>query len=311
MKHLAVYILLFLTPLYSQTVGFETIPFQELQILNQEFRERIQSYRLREGNGDIVGNGAGLAELNMAYVYRSIPSFVDRYLSSAAFNLSPSDKAALVAIRNIAQDRETLSDVFEFVEEADLFLLFPEESQRIALTGFSPEFPIYINKTLLYQTSGLAENLPMLASILIHELGHQAGIRSHKYLDYLGAAVQSYLEKRFSVHSLDMGGKLSVNILNRAPDDYATPQVFITYRDNSVDITNILRAQAVCPDAKAALAFDIRNAHWERPQTNASARFNFWSKLICPHKGTTRSYERDYSIRIGLPELEAELLELY
>lgn len=310
MRHLAAYLLLSVSPLLAQIGAVEFVSPQERESLNHVFRERIQAHQFREGNGDIIGNGAGLAELNFAYVYRSVPTLIDRYLNAANFNLSQNDKDALLHIKSIVEERKSYANVFEFLEETDLMLLFPQENDRIAMTAFTPDFPIYINKTLLYQTPELTKDLPLQASIIIHELGHQAGIKSHKYLDYLGAAVQTYLQSRFSSHTLDMAGSLSISIFNRAADDYDIPQTFITHLGQSVEATHILRASAVCPDGKQALTFDIRNGHWERPEDETRAKFNFWSKLICPHRGSTRSYERDYSMIIKVPTLEIEVLEL-
>lgn len=307
---LIAYFLLTTSPLFAQMSGVRFISSQERTDLNRLFSEKVQRYESMRSNGDIVGNGAGLAELNLAYVYRSIPSFIDRYLNSPNNGLRQNDKKTLLQIKRIVEERTSYSNVFEFVAKEDLSLIFNGEDDRIAMTGFSQEFPIYINKALLYQTPELSTDLPLQASIIIHELGHQTGIKSHKYLDYLGAAVQNYLQKRFSSHELDLGGGLSIKIFNRTADDYTIPQVLLTHLKERAEITRELRSNIVCPDGRQAIAFDMRNAHWERPEDEKTAKFNFWSKLICPYRGTTRSYEKDYSIIISLPSLEIDVIEL-
>ncbi len=280
------------------------------EALNEKFNLRLKKYYRSGSNGDVVGNGAGLVELNFMYVYKNLSLFIQRYLSSSSFHLNIEDKEVMQEIIQVLKQKRDQKKTFEFVREQELNDLFGEKN-RVAITGFSFEFPILINQDALYYDIDLQNNIPHIASVLLHELGHQAGVASHQYLDYLGISLKQYLELTYERYEL-VNNQLIIELLNRADDTYSKPNLRLIYKQKTKDLAWLLEQKIKCPHNGDLITYDIRNGHWKRPFENESkAQFIFWSKLVCRKKNTIRTFEKDFSLTIIMPELKLFLEETF
>lgn len=174
---------------------------------NNEFRMLSQRVLSMASGPDIIGNGAGLAEQNLTYIYRHL----DRYLVlglNQPHILDQGQRKVTQKILNIVLKNRFQKNSLVFLNSKvfdDFFndILDPEE--RVAKTGFSSDFPIFINLGQVYK-SNLEGEVSSLLGILIHELGHQVGVSDHQYLDELAADLRDVFESHFSKVSIQRGG---------------------------------------------------------------------------------------------------------
>jgi len=139
------------------------------------------------------------------------------------------------------------------------------EAHRVAQTGFIPRVPIYFNTDQFYNANGTpALDLPVLTSILIHELGHQAGIVEHAYLDQLGPRIRNWLMNRtFELGYQYPNSSLKILSINYANQN-STPDLYFVDDMGSNSLVIVLAPVARCADPMEILiGWSLINLHWD------------------------------------------------
>jgi hypothetical protein len=139
--------------------------------------------------GNLVGNGAGLAKMELHYAYQRLPEAIDRCLEFAACSLNATEARLLSGIQTILREFPDPSDKIHVLSERDLpgfFSTGDNEHHRIAKTDRRTRSIIFVNRDALYNAQGRPViDLPRAISVLVHELGHQAGEDNLIVTDFL------------------------------------------------------------------------------------------------------------------------------
>lgn len=124
-----------------------------------------------------------------------IKSIIDLCLVSQRCAGQTDYREALLAIQKNLIQHPYVELLFINSSYSEIFFSdFEGEVERLAKTGFSPDFPILINEKIVSDSVDFTVSI----SLLVHELGHQAGMSSHSFLDKLGAEVRRfYLDEQF------------------------------------------------------------------------------------------------------------------
>lgn len=163
--------------------------------------------------GDVVGNGGGIIETKMYFYINSMEMILANVLKQISRSHSEDTLEVINRILKMLETKKAKTELI-FISGDVTKRFFQEENDleiRVAKTGFDPEYPIYLNVDLLYKNSKNTD--ASLLGILVHELGHQAGYRSHSALDQVAAVVEYYYknnqkylsEVTFSNHKLNVG----------------------------------------------------------------------------------------------------------
>lgn len=230
--------------------------------------------------GNLVGNGAGLAEAELVYAYQRLPETIDRCLELKACGISPAEKSLLERVRAILRDFPDPADKIHVLSERELpgfFSTGANEQHRIAKTDSRTRSIIFVNRDALYDAAGRsAIDLPRAASVLTHELGHQAGEESHLALDVLGGKLRAQLE-RGRVTILFPESDLQMSVFSgAAPAD--APGLYLRNSDSSLDLGHELLLQLPCPGGIPAVGAQFVNPHWE---SGYSYLFSAYVRYVC------------------------------
>lgn len=187
---------------------------------NNAFDRFIRSLNINEvsmRSGDIVGNGGGLMEGQASFYYYSLANHIIKALDQTIIYLSEGERVVLQEIlKMINNDGDQRKLLFISQDEyPGLFMVEGEDpSPRLAKTAFDSSYPIYINRD--YAEEYMTSNPSTWLGVFIHELGHQLGIASHRYLDTLGAKVVASSEstKRSIKHVFNRETRLILNYHN-------------------------------------------------------------------------------------------------
>ncbi|CBW25637.1 putative exported protein [Halobacteriovorax marinus SJ] len=299
MKHITLLLFLLLPNLASAN-KLTRVSIPERDLLNLEFERQAALIVERLGSGDIVGNGGGLIEQNFMSAYYNIQSAIQVCLNSYGCVDTEQERLLLreinqVYIEKINQERPIL-----FVSEdiaGDFFKSEDDQTARVAKTGFSPETKIFVN---LEEATLIANNIPAMLGILVHELGHQAGVASHSFLDQLGAKVRNLWEDNLSIYRIEMKREELDVQLFASELNYTTSKIQYTYKDETKSINPLIFNKIECGDDEIVYGFNLSNGHWDRPhqvQTRTRVRLNFWIDIYCQAiDGEIRSEQRDLNL---------------
>lgn len=215
--------------------------------------------------GSLVGNGAGLAELEIAYAYSvGIPETISYCLNTGACELNDDEESSLRKIQEILERYPDANYKIHFLSEKELPGFFDTgvgEHHRIAKTDSKGHSVIFINRDALYDAEGRATvDMPLAASILVHELGHQIGIGDHTWLDALGSKVRAFLSRTKSqvVHP---GENLAMTLYSSRI--VSALGFFVENETSSLDLSSRVTAALVCPRNTKPTGTLIQNPHWE------------------------------------------------
>jgi hypothetical protein len=251
----------------------EKILTDKLVIQSESIEAMIRMGLTREdaerlGSGDIVGNGGGKAEADFKYTYRKLYKFItDCELSYKCFT-TDRQKSILRKIKQISLINMNKKDKMIFVDEHKIPGFFRDEHDpqvRVAKTGFDSDSPIFINLDLIYNHSSEPYDIPSIVAILIHEIGHQTGIREHAMLDDLGAIVRNFLnsEKLQSKMTIN-GNTVNLTAFNFHDDDvYA--ELNLHYVGYNIELGSRIHSESQCSTKDTNLVgYKIENIHFER-----------------------------------------------
>lgn len=239
----------------------------------------------KSGGPDIVGNGTGRIEQLTYFHYRNLDKTISFCLNSNRCSLKPEERTILLSVRDIILATRTEQNRLIFLSE-DKFqeILNPELDMaiRIAKTDFTTHSPIYFNINELYK---IPENdlSSQLVAILIHELGHQTGERSHSKLDVLANKVSLVFEltkTEIQQDVLNAAFKLAV-FSNRGIYDF--PELILQYREQTFTAPSFID-QLKCDEGTELVGTQLSNIHWEKVDyidESFVLRAKVWSESFC------------------------------
>lgn len=263
---------------------------------------------LKAEAGIIVGNGAGLVEQNIQFVYMSLPKIISGCFDSPnQCSLSSDENSQLLQIEAVIHQNLSLYDRIQFVSEKQnpgFFTTSSTENNRIAKTGLTPQDPIYFNVDELYDFEGKpAIDFAGLAAILIHEIGHQTGELSHTKLDILGAKVRISLSFQFSSfdYSFINLENVEMNIINY-PMPSPLGDIYLSAKNgSSIQLTSKIMQKLRCASTDQHLiGFNITNSHWNHVvQGTGLIDFEAWLQIFCTQDGNLITLSKDLLVRVS------------
>jgi len=289
---------------------------EERQRRNGEFDYILDHLDLNpysSGTGDVVGNGGGFLESHLSYFLHILDRHLYSALSQDAVKFDEFEKRVITQI--LYELPKMRPDKLRFItgKKAKVLFFIPgvDQAPRIAKTGFSPEYPIYLNTELIYKESRGSDHL--LLSILVHELGHQVGVADHGLLDNLAAKVVQVAELNSEKIRTRLAlGDLTVTIHNHLHQS-APSNVYLYYGETSVKPLewNLAQLRTVCRGDYIYSAV-VYNLHWSSRQTGMDSgvflEAKGWLDVECMHRGNGSFYKRDRNLEISIAVKGEEVL---
>lgn len=222
--------------------------------------------------GDAGGTGAGVAEQYITFGYMNLEKYIGLCLAAESCRLTMEERTLLRAIREAMPQERKTKDQIEFRSETkEPGFFFLEGQVRIAKTFESVGSLIYVNQDLLYSKGPLGDTISISFStaiaLLIHELGHHQGEKSHLALDVLGAKVATLLKNQSQEISVSPADNNAVATAINYPQNAGNfTQILVTDGSLTLDYTDVVKRAVKCPGQDAELAYlMVWNLHWMRP----------------------------------------------
>lgn len=258
----------------------------------------------RLGSGDIVGNGGGKAEADFNYTYKKLHKFISDCISTYSCMVNDRQRALLHKIMRISLINQNKKDKLIFIDEHLMPGFFNDENDpqvRVAKTGFEEDSPIFINLDIIYNHSTQLLDIPAIVAILIHEIGHQTGIKEHALLDDLGATVRNFLNAE------KLQSKISVydNSVTMTAFNFNNKDVYselnLSYRGINLEFSTRVVEQAKCSkEGTELVGLKIENLSFRRTKnvrTGKLIRTRAWITLNCMSKDLSIvEEEKDLSV---------------
>ncbi|GEM_PF-1789395 len=236
---------------------------------NLQFKINLDSIGIDPRNirsGDTVGNGGGLLEAQVSFYYHNLAKHIISSFEQSFVNFDENENKVLLDILNILSDYEGEGKVI-FLSEADYPDFFHlkgfDPAPRVAKTGFSSEFPIFINRDLAYRRM---DNPRLWIGLLIHELGHQVGVGNHTFLEELGTKVINVSEVNKAEIEMTITEDLIVG-LGYYNHDFVdgVPDLYVTYGEklHRIEGWSNQGFREVCGKGLYYGGVSISNLHWK------------------------------------------------
>ncbi|MFT6070025.1 MAG: hypothetical protein ACJAT2_002462 [Bacteriovoracaceae bacterium] len=243
--------------LYSIKIPREVV---EAMDLSEDLQRRLSG-------GDIIGNGGGIAEQDFRFAYRKIPSIVDSCLESPFCPIPNKEIELLKNIKKIAVSSAPNKDRLIFLSESDYPGFFKDSNDskiRIAKTANIKGAPVFVNLDMLYGGKNALLDFPAIVSVLVHEIGHQASIKSHSLLDELGTRLREFLLDDASSIEQEVGGaRLRLSYYNlKEANRFA--EFMLHYKDDFFSLKSSLIEKISCEEGALPIGFKVSNLHWNR-----------------------------------------------
>lgn len=229
------------------------------------------SFSTRGFCGSEVGNGGGIAEKNILFAFSSLGHFLNICLQTNACQLDETEKKLIKAIAADLPMEIKTQIVFDSEKKNPGFFKI-DDQVRVAKTGDQVGDPIYINSDLLY--TELSKNdfkpvdVPLAASILVHELGHHHSVRDHRSLDKMGTKIQMFLLTQTSRSDFWNSNAavytLQFNVVRRDEDKRQIKDIdqVILEQKNIYNLTERILSAVQCPDKNdKVVGLRIYNLH--------------------------------------------------
>lgn len=263
--------------------------------------------------GGLVGSGAGFHEMNFQYVYANLSLWVRNCMSislqEGGCESQGYNGALLGKITEILKSNRGRTDVLKFASEKaqpELFKTGLHEPDRIAKSMFENDTTILINVDELYRKGASRPNLdiPAIASILLHEVGHQAGEPDHRRLDYLGSQIRNFLERVTTVYPFEVGPEneaLSMTVVNQRGSIQIGMMNFYWENKFSMDITSKVFKHIQCSQPGYKLGgYSVYNAAFSTIQNAVDkVNFNFRVRMLCSSKELSQAVEERQQIQLS------------
>lgn len=260
-----------------------------------------------DGGGVIVGNGAGVVEGNFQHAFQSLETVLPACLQNEYCQLTDSEKDTLATIYVLATVNNDNRDRFIFLSEKQnpgFFTTGETEGNRIAKTFPRVGSPIYVNTDLLYNDGQPALNFAAISSLIIHELGHQAGVEDHQYLDVIGAKVAAFMVMKTNHYAYTPENEKPIvfSITNHGPGLKRPLLMFNFKNQKSVNLTQILWQSSSCKsEQEVRTSIELTNGHFLFDEVN-HLKFKAWISVKCTDHKTKSSKVVKRFLTIGLDD---------
>lgn len=252
----------------------------------------LLSSKLFAGGGDIVGNGGGIAEANFIHAFTNLSKIIQTCIQTQSCNsLTHENLELLGSIEELSRNNYKKIEKLNFVKakkHPGLFETNDSDEIRLAVTGLKEDSPIYINLDLLYETvngkSVPVLNIGEIVSILVHETGHNVGFHNHSILDFLGSIVRDFISQKHNTFEYQIENMtFELNLINY-PDYLTLDQFWVSWGDESRDITEIIHRNYFCDDGSKPYGISFENVHRDRTEDygeKLSLPVKSWVKVTC------------------------------
>ncbi|EPZ50150.1 hypothetical protein M902_0605 [Bacteriovorax sp. BAL6_X] len=301
-SYLILTVLLFSNCIFSKEL--ERLTPSQSYILTKNFNKKSMPIIKALGSGDIVGNGSGLIEQNFTFAYYNLQNAIFNCLGDKyKCQVDSQEESILREINQAFIAKADMKRPLIFVSKefaGDFFHNKIDITSRIAKTGFSRRAHIFIN---LEESIFIANDIPAMISILIHELGHQIGVISHSFLDQLGTKVRNQWNENWQSFEFEINGApLTLRLLSNA-NNYISSNLSYTYNGKLEYLGETIYKYLSCGDKEFVYGFNLNNGHWQRPiysDNEAIIRMNFWLDTYCEGQ--------DKMIRVKQNDLSIEFI---
>lgn len=263
---------------------------------NERFRHFSDLALAAYSGADIVGNGGGYIEQNFRYVYQNLDRTISQCLSVPFCAGTPKDQEILRAIRNVILAYRDEKNRIVFLKDNEFENFFNGEldpGERVAKTGFSAEFPIFINLSLVEEMR-IGSDLSLILGILAHEVGHQVGISSHSYLDSLASRLRSvFYENTLTIELTQASLPLKFMVL-KARQNFNHDETLLSASGKIIEMPR-LASHFSCPNNANLIASTLSNPHWNSPVYRSRGlhiSIEAWGEFSCKDSQGTFSVER-------------------
>ncbi len=272
----------------------------ERELLNIKFEREAAQIMARLGSGDIVGNGGGLLEQNFMSAYYSLQTAIQNCLDNYECGLSSEETLLLKEINSLYVDKVFQERPIVFLSEKNaegFFLTEDDQTSRVAKTGFTKDSTIFVNLDI---AEAIVDDIPAMLGIIVHELGHQAGIANHSLLDQLGAKVRNQWSSNWKVLRFIMNKhNLDVRLFS-SEFNYINSKISYSFRGEVKSLNNDIYEKINCLENEVVYGFNLSNGHWRRPiqnDWNSKIGIDYWINIYCQdEEGNIRTEERDLDI---------------
>lgn len=260
------------------------------------------------GGASVIGNGAGIVENNIQYAYSSLPDLVSECLRTNRCEISPTEAKTFSRILTVLSANASNAERILFVSEKEnpgFFDTGVNEKHRIAKTGLTPNDPIYINSDLLYNEKGQPNlDLPTIASILLHEVGHQSGEQNHAFLDIIGSKLKKMISQKLDIHSIVLSDEsyLEVTIINHQ-FPFLISELMVSWQ--GIGTKNI--SQAINSSIKCSVGdlsgLEVFNGHFTSlsiSDVDKKIGFGIWINLSCYSEALNKSVVETKSMELEI-----------
>lgn len=252
-----------------------------------------------QSGGSFVGNGAGVMENRFQYGYMSLSKVLMNCLINNDCGLTSEERKIAEAVSQVVLQNISNPNKFTFVTDkqfSELVNLPMNEPHRIAVTGLTPDDPIYINVDLLYDLSGKAQlEYGAVVALIFHEVGHQTGEISHQLLDVIGTKIRLKLEEEVLVYKFELVNLEKIEVVM---NNYSSPNKFaeirISRNDSSMSSVGAQISKSFkCNDKKAKVtAYEFYNGYFTPMFKGLRATFNFIANIHCVQANGKLNIER-------------------
>ncbi len=293
---------------------------EEREKLNHEFQNLLDQLGIDPTtirSGDTVGNGGGLLEAQAAYTYVNLSKHIISTFEQNFIEFSDEDQNVLMEILSGIVKNPGPEKILFMSEKNHPGFFFKEgidPAPRVAKTGFSLDFPIFINRDMVYRNIDM--NSRYWIGLLIHEMGHQVGVRNHSYLDELGAKVVAVSEMNRTELGFIMAPRkiVEVSLYNHDFID-GTPDFTVSHNGHLHSVTDWRNAslQETCGPALSFSGVSLSNLHWKDrgvngPGTAMTIRAGAWAEVKCMDQRAGVFYNRVVDVEIEL-EIDSDRMK--
>ena len=201
-----------------------------------------------------LGQGAGIAENNLAFVYE----YVDQYaklclaMNNCLENSAQADVLQKI-VASMPEERRHAPQI-GFKSQIKDGIFFVDGKVRAGLTWPEVGAPIYFNLDEIYWTDSHNEvqgiSLETAVQLLVHELGHHHGITNHDWLDHLGALVAHTLDGRVTANLVLSPDRTDVSAttiyFDPKTQQTSSTEVFLMDRSHLFDLSPTVLALPWC-----------------------------------------------------------------
>lgn len=272
------------------------LPDEDRAELNQKFLTVSLQAMKASGGADIVGNGGGAVEQASLYIYRSLDRYISQCLNSKDCYQDTERRDVLKKIREVVLKNREEKNRLVFLSGENFEKYMQDELDpeiRVAKTGFSDEFPIFINLTEAHNYPKDAIYSSMVA-LLVHEIGHQVGVASHSFLDDLALSVRAMMEANTKELTFDVLGGQFIFTLFASSNQYDFAQYVLEYNDDKYEVPSLMTAYK-CTNGDKLVGANLDNIYWEKGRTvnyHYILSLNGWGEFACERKNKTVYFEQ-------------------